>query len=319
VSGELEGGGGGEGVRRGQLLKALVSVAIVGGLLWRVDLGALAGVVARIHAATAALVLLVYLSGQLVSATRWHGICRSAGLERPLAGLIRVYFGAMFFNLFAPATFGGDTMRVYALARGGGSRARALATVIMDRVVGLVVLLLIPAAAMAAFGAFGWPTMIAWLAPLIAAGLVVAPLLAAGPAAGVLPSRWRERLLGPGLDLWRSPRVWLRAALWSLLLHAHQLVAAMLLGSALGIDAPWRYYFVFHPLVIVFGALPMSFSGFGIREVGYVWALAELQGVDQASALAFGLCWSTLLVCASLVGGIVVLTGGGVPAGRRPA
>jgi uncharacterized membrane protein YbhN (UPF0104 family) len=165
---------------------------------------------------------------------------------------------------------------------------------------------------MAVFGPHGWAPSVGWLAVLLALGLMTAPALVSSRFARLLPvpDRWRRRLQGPEFGVWRSVRVWIRAALWSLLLHVHQLAAAVVLGAALGLQVPSTYYLIFHPLVIVFGALPIGFSGFGVREMGYVWALAELQGVANPTALAFGLCWSTLLLAASGVGGVVVLVGG---------
>ena len=82
----------------------------------------------------------------------------------------------------------------------------------------------------------------------------------------------------------------------------------------------WRYYFIFHPLVTVLSAVPISMNGLGIREAGYVWFLQQ-QGVDVDTATAFGILWFSVLLASSLAGGLVYLWGGAaVPTFRaRPA
>jgi hypothetical protein len=59
--------------------------------------------------------------------------------------------------------------------------------------------------------------------------------------------------------------------------------------------------------------VPITFSGLGLREGGYVWFFARL-GIDEASAVAFGALWLLVIVGASLFGGLVfVATGARLP------
>ena len=306
---------------RSSLLKLVVSVSAVALLLSQVDTERLAATLGKIHGNTAIFVLLIYLSGQVVSARRWSVILGAAGFERSFGWVLRTYFGAMFFNLFAPATFGGDAVRTYSLGREGSRHAAAMATVVFDRISGLAALCLLASVSMAVGGAQGWPEIVGWTAAALGFGLILGPgwilpaFLTAVPAA----QRLTERFRGPGRELWSSVGLWTRCCAWSLTLHLHQIAAAWVLGQALGLGVPLAYYFVFHPLVIIFGALPISFAGFGVREMGYLWALTELRGVPAEAALAFGLAWSGLLVAASGFGGIVALFGGGDPNGPPPA
>jgi uncharacterized membrane protein YbhN (UPF0104 family) len=298
--------------RRSNLAKAAVSLSAVGLLLWRVDTASLSQALGRIHSSTAIFALFIYFSGQMISALRWSLALRAAGFMRPRGWILRVYFGAMFFNLFAPATFGGDTVRTVALGREDARHAEAVATVAFDRVSGLATLCLLATTAMVLGAGRGWPPAIGWVAGLLGLVLILGPGWLALPLFGRLPfaKRLWGRLGGPGHEFWRSPGLWLRSCALSLVLHLHQIAAAWLIGQAIGLEVPASYYFVFHPFVIIFGALPISFGGFGVREVGYVWALSEMRAVPAEVALAFGLLWSALLLTASALGGLVVLIGG---------
>jgi hypothetical protein len=93
--------------------------------------------------------------------------------------------------------------------------------------------------------------------------------------------------------------------------------AALLVGSAVDLGVSWKYYLVFHPLVSIFSALPVSLAGLGIREAGYVWFLSSVSGVPEERAAAFALLWLGVLLVSSAAGGLVfVARGGEVPALR---
>ena len=92
-----------------------------------------------------------------------------------------------------------------------------------------------------------------------------------------------------------------------------QASSLILLGHALSMQVDWRYYFIFHPLVSVLSAIPLSVAGLGIREAGYVWFL-QRQGVGGDAAAAFGILWFAVLLASSLTGGLVYLwSGAAVP------
>ena len=96
----------------------------------------------------------------------------------------------------------------------------------------------------------------------------------------------------------------------SVLFHVLQVVAVIILGESLGLGLPWPYYFLFHPLVTIFSALPISLAGLGIREIGYVYFLSDLAAVSRETALAFGILWLLILLVSSGVGGLVFLASG---------
>jgi hypothetical protein len=119
---------------------------------------------------------------------------------------------------------------------------------------------------------------------------------------------------------WADELLLARTSLISLGFHAVQIGAALLVGRAVGLEAPWQYYFVFHPLVSILSALPVSLAGLGIREVGYVWFLSSVGHATQDHAAAFALLWFVVLLASSLAGGLVfLLQGASVPALRGTA
>lgn len=262
-----------------------------------------------------------YLVGQALSSCRWLVVARSVGFRCTLGQMVRYYFVGMFFNIFGPATVGGDLVRGFYLAGGPERRAAALNTVFFDRLVGLVMLVVVLTAAVGSFGTFGLPPSIAWLAAaagmVLVAGWWTLPTLARrvlGP-----DNRWRRLIEVDLAPLWRDRRMLFVTAALSIFFHVCQIGAVILVGEAVGLGVEWTYYFVFHPLVSIFSALPISVAGFGLREVGYVYLLSDVGGVNVDRAAAFSILWFGVLLFSALAGGAVYLFSGEAIPGRETA
>ncbi|RMF21316.1 MAG: UPF0104 family protein [Deltaproteobacteria bacterium] len=297
----------------GTLLKVAVSAAAAAIVLSRVDAGALLGVLGRADARGVVLTLVLYLVGQLVTAYRWQLIARRVGFGERTTKVFLYYYIGMFFNLFGPSTLGGDLARALYLGGASGRRAAALHTVVLDRAVGMVMLIVVAVAAMALFGRMGVPAPAAYLTAAV--GVAVAVVWWALPPLSrmVLSSghRWRRVIEDELSGLWRDPSLFGRITLISIFFHVLQISALVLLGKAVGVPVPWQYYFVFHPLVTVLSAIPVSLAGLGIRELGYVYFLSDLHHAPREAALALALLWLGVLVTSSLVGGLAFLASGG--------
>lgn len=305
-----------------QLAKVGVSAAALWLVLRNVDTAAMLRVIRSADPTDVAIVVGVYLVGQAMTAWRWRVIASRVGFTEPLSDFVRYYYVGMFFNLFGPSTLGGDVVRALYLGASAGRRTVALHTVFFDRLSGLVMLVFVAVSAVAMFGRFGLP----W--PMIA--LVVATGVGLGAGWFLLPPLARRFLAADGRvnrmlekDLkpfWNDRGLLSRTAAISIFFHVMQASSLILLGQALSLNVDWRYYFIFHPLVSVLSAVPVSVAGLGIREAGYVWFL-QRQGVPADTAMAFGILWFVVLLAASAAGGLVYLwSGAAVPTLRaKPA
>jgi len=305
-----------------RLLKVCVSAAAVGLLVRQVDERAMAATLASAHVAPIGGAIFLYLFGQLLTAWRWEVIARASGFHEPLRKIVTWYFIGMFFTLFGPSTLGGDVVRSLYLGGPSGRRTLALHTVVFDRLSGLAVLIAVALFAMLVFGTFGLPFPVVCLTGAAGVGLLAGWWMVPPLARRFLPARNRIRLLVEG-DLtrfWNDGRLLAETAGISFGFQLVQIMAVMLIGEAVGLGVPWPYYFVFHPLVSLFSALPFSLAGLGIREVGYVWFLSSIEHVPHETAAAFALLWLVVLLASSAAGGLVFLAhGGGMPPLRRAA
>lgn len=275
--------------------KIAVSVVLLG---YQLRAGGLDAVGRALLAADPAWVfgaVALYLTSHVVNAQRWNWYAREFGFIGRASEFMRLYFAALFVNLFAPGTIAGDVTRGLALG-GSQRRAAALGSVLAHRLSGMVALFAI--AGSAALVQREYPLtaaarLAAWVVPLGG----VAALLAAPSAVGRIAAR-----VGRPVAL---PRAWAAATGRTLVIaaiyHALQISSAIFLARAIGIESKASTLALFVPLVNAAGMIPVTVSGVGIREAGYVLLLHQV-GIPREQALALGLLGSALVFAAGLAG-----------------
>ncbi len=298
------------------LIKLLVSAGLLGYFFSRIHPERFLSIFAAAKLPYIALALAVYLVGQAVSAVRWATLTRPLGIKTPFKDLVRYYLVGMFFNLFAPGTVGGDVSRIYYLVRDEDAHAngRAVTTVhaamsvLMDRAIGMAVLVWLGAAGLLLFPQYAVPQSIRSVTYLLALGFVVAVVLAP-LLRRMLPEDGHQLVVKLRLALrsYRSNwRALLAAAMLSLAVHLIQVWMHTVMGHALGLELPFSFCVIVYPLVGTFAAIPISLNGLGLREGGYIYLLAVI-GIGTDKAIAFGLLLFLIVALDSLLGGVLFL------------
>jgi len=263
-----------------------------------------------------ALALVIYLCTQAISAVRWATLGRPLGIETQFIDLLKYYLIGMFFNLFAPGTVGGDVSRVVYLARDQESHAKGRAvttthaamSVLMDRAIGMIVLVWLGAAGLLLFPEYAVPPTVRSITLMLAAGFVGAVLLLP-LLRGVLPEDGHPMVVKIRLALHSYRTQWRAlAAATALSLVAHLIQAWMhlVMGRALGLEVPLSFCIIVYPLVGTFAAIPVSLNGLGLREGGYIYLLAVI-GISSENGIAFGLLLFLIVALDSLLGGVLFL------------
>lgn len=268
----------------------------------------------------------------VVGGLRWRSALRVQGLELGVAEVTRVSFVAHFFNAFLLGSTGGDVVKAWCAARWTqDKRAEAALTVVVDRLVGTLALLLfsvamIPMAWEAAPGVPLFPgyrryQLVALLVggmAAVALGAVVVgfytDLLAEGALAGRLLRRLPRgdsmaRALAACRLFGRHPWYVMSAAFWSLVINLAIVGTFLALADGLRLEVPARVLWFVVPAVVCVAALPITPSGLGVREHLFVslLAIAAFPGVKHGEALALALLGYSANLVWSAVGGIVYL------------
>jgi glycosyltransferase 2 family protein len=273
-------------------LRLAVSAALVAWILRRTPFQTVGAAFRSADLRFVLLALALNLFDTFASVRRWRLLIRAQGGEAPFPGLVRAYFIGIFFNNLLPSTIGGDTVRVAYTARSGVGRTRALVVVFIDRLVGVLALMLFAVLGVLASGRITarMPSLLAW---------VMGGAAALGLGAGVLFLRlnWHGK--------WG---VLARAFGWSLLLQTSVVLSSWCLARALHVPIPLPYFFLIVPLALFVMMLPVSINAIGVRENVWAFFFAAF-GVPAALGVAVAWLSYGLVLLQALAGGAVYASG----------
>jgi uncharacterized protein (TIRG00374 family) len=214
---------------------------------------------------------------------------------------------------------GGDVMKAWYVARETHhKKAEAVATVIVDRVIGLLVLFVIALVMMLAFWhrvyddarlrTFTVFTLVFVLSTVTITALSFWKGLAdklPGLRALLerLPKYETMRRMVEACRVYAShPVVLGKTAAITVAVHGFSMLAIVCIGKGLGLtSASVTDYFLYLPIVNSISAIPITISGFGVREGMYVTMFSRV-GVPGAAALALSLLGYFANLFWSLVG-----------------
>ena len=309
----------------GLVVRLVVAVGLTLLVLWRSDFGSIAAATRaadwRWIAAACALVLL----DRALMAWRWLLlIAPVASPPPPLGVVLRVFFVSSFVGTFLPASVGGDAVRAYGLKREAVAGGAAIASVAMDRALGVVSVLIVGLGAVLMVTA---PVPASVYGVLLAGGAASLFLAAAifhddvaavvSTVAARLPTGVLRRVSARVFDAIRTYRhhhgalALVLAA--SVGVQALRVIQAWALGRSLGLDVSLAVYFVAIPLCILIMQVPVTINGLGTGQAAFLWTFAPA-GVAAADAVALSLLFIALGIVGNLPGGVLYAMGRGRPA-----
>ena len=190
-------------------------------------------------------------------------------------------------NQLVPSVIGGDAVRITLLARWGIQASAAAGSVVIDRVYGLLgLLVLCLATAPILSPALFYPAM-------FGAAVIVVAAIAGGLLTRWTSRRWNmfQRLSATvlaGISL-RSLLTMVPAAMVG---HLANIAMFVVIAHALGADAPILPTIAVFAAVLLASVLPFSIAGWGLREFALVNAFTHL-GLEHdkivLSSVAYGL------------------------------
>jgi uncharacterized membrane protein YbhN (UPF0104 family) len=251
----------------------------------------------------------------LLMAIRWWFLLRTGGVRLPFRSVLRLHFLGMFFNTFMPGGTGGDVVKAFAISRQTEHSVEAISMILVDRALGMLALLLIPALIVLCRADLG--LKLGQGLGLYLGGFAVASALYFSARVRRL-IRWDRlalrlprvlvRLDAAVYGLRRRPRALLVALSLSLATQFFGILATYLGGLALGIErAGLGDYFLFVPIALVVNALPISFGGLGLMEGAFLKLFAGAGLASPAQGFALGLLVRLLMICWALPGGLCAL------------
>lgn len=268
-----------------------------------------------------ALAMMVW--GSIVAITRWWRLLSIAGCPTTFRNAFRLTFLGFFFNLIVPGLTGGDVIKAILVVRENPERrADALMSVIVDRGLGLIVLIglaagvtLIPGSR---FHELRIPVILTFVGVLLGLWLVLHPwprrILKIEAILARLPQAERIRSLDRALRLYGAhPFEMLVAVLLSVVNHASIAYGLFELGRAFG-DLKLSYfeYLGVASIANTISSVPIAPGGWGVGEAAYA-SLFHLLGAAATLGIAVSVTYRLLTMGLSLFGGLFLL----LPSGKN--
>lgn len=269
----------------------------------------------------------VSMIGVVLTFVRWYFLVRALELPFSLRDAFRLGFLCYLLNFVSLGIVGGDLFKAIFVAREqAGRRAEAVATVVLDRVIGLYALFLVASAAILLTGLYASPLgdmrVISWttLACTAAGGIGILMMLTPGFTSGAL-SEFLSGLpkVGPILArlIWavrmyrRKYWVLVGTLLLSFGVHICSTIGVYLIARALpGASLGLAQQFVAVPLAFVTMVLPLPAMGLGAFELALRFLYVNLPSaapIARDSGLIVALAYRVITIVIAAVGVVIWL------------
>jgi uncharacterized protein (TIRG00374 family) len=266
--------------------------------------------------------LLVMPISYLITSYRWHLLLETLEIHVRQSRTFVLNMVGAFYNSFMPGSTGGDVAKAYYASKHTNHRTRAVMSVLVDRAIGLLALVIL-GGTMAAFqyNDNADCRRVAKASGLMLAATVVGLL--------VFYHRGLRRLTGLDwlirrlpmqkfvhnavhtMELYgRRPGRMAFALLLCFPVHVTTIISATFAGRAFGLNVPDMYYWVVVPVIALVGAIPISPQGAGVMEFFAIKLLTIRHPVSVGQAVALVMSIRLVQMFWNLVAGLFVLRGG---------
>jgi glycosyltransferase 2 family protein len=253
----------------------------------------------------------------LSSVIRWRILIQSQGYPVSLSRLNGLYLIGKFFNNFLPSNVGGDVVRGYELGSYTKDLGAGMASVLVDRFTGFVMLVVMAIASLVISGRYGADLRISmaiifsvicllgvlWLALdtrllKLVAGFEKAPLLK-----GVIP---KLKKLQMNLRAYKDRKAALVQALAASFVFMTLAIANVYASTRAFYDEPVSFLqiAIIVPIVMVVAMIPLSLNGIGLEDWAVVLLFSWL-GLPAAAGLSAVFLIRLKSILLAIVGGLI--------------
>lgn len=302
----------------GKSIRLLLKIALTFGAFWlllrHMDIAMLHDMFRRQDHAMLGVAALLIVGQIMLGGLRWRLVLTALGNGKALLSFkkaLALNYICVFFNCCLPGTVGGDVVRVWMSKAEGVALPVAIHSVIIDRLIALLAIVLLIAA------------MLPVLADIIGLRMVIIlPVILVGGIAGLVVLFNLRRLLvrfqhirGASGVLYFIDNMALLGKhyglsaimlLFSVAVHVIYSLTVYVLAVSLGADITWLQCIALVPLVMLLTVIPISFGGWGLREAGMVGILG-LAGVGKETALMASIQLGVIFTLISVPGGLLWL------------
>lgn len=226
------------------------------------------------------------LISRLFAVTRWHILLKSAGVNISFFRAVMLTFTGNFSSNFLPTTIGGDVVRLGGAMQLGYDRAVCLASLVVDRLIGMAgMMLALPLGLIPVFSPGGGVSQSVAIPALFQKGVHFA-------------KRTFE-----SFSIWLKKPLALTGSLLSTLGNQAFIYLAIYF-LLVGIDHRVPYWLVagLYTLTYFVTLIPISINGLGVQELSMAFLLSHFGGLTSSESATIALLTRLLFILASLPG-----------------
>ncbi len=254
---------------------------------------------------------------------RWKILLEAQGIHLSFSRSMMLYMIGQFFSSFMPGATSGDLFKAIYIARESpDKKTEAVATVFIDRIIGLFALIgltsIVTLARLDFFLSNPRTKGVMIFNVVLLAGMVAGMAVVFGqnmfekiPLFRKLEERTSlgkiiAKLYGAFHICIKSPIVLVKTVCLSVTNHIVFIFCALLIGRSIGVEIPASDYLTVFPIINAVAAVPLTPGGLGTRDAAAVFMLGLL-GMAEPVALSISILVYLATIFWSAVGGAVYL------------
>jgi len=296
-------------------LRIAVSIGLVLFMVSRLDTSNMLRFLRRADLGLVALTLLAVLADRALMAVRWMKLVEALGVHAARSKLFKIFFLSTFFGSFLPSGVGGEAVRAISFSRLTSKGIESVASVAVDRLIGLLSMLLVGLLSLVVFyRVYPHPALLYVVLASSIALLAVLGSALARPVHAMLIERfgsakgrfgeWIRKGVEAMARYREKPRVLGVVLAISIGVQLLRVLQAYLLSESMDLGTPAVYFLCFVPPILVVTMLPISVGGWGTANAAYV-ALFSQVGMDPDGAFVLSVLILGLGVVGNLPGGLI--------------
>lgn len=304
-------------------IRVVVSVGLLGFLFYSVGPDHILGAIRGADALMVFLIFIVMFVEHLHGTYKWLILLRHTQTNITFWPLLRIRYLSAFIGVFGLGAVTLEIVRMYGLARHTNNLAMSFTSILMDRLLGLTGLSLMILLGVLIQSRSTVAGIEYWaggaLAILLAGWVAIMNPRFRRLTDWVLSPRWlgmvrdKQNKVYQSLDTYRGrPGLMAWGMVQSIIFNMIRILVVMVGAKAVGVEAPLSAYFVVVPTIVFAMLIPISISGWGVREAMFA-ALLPLYGADREAVIAMSLLIGVCSALSTLPGAVILMTGMGVP------
>jgi uncharacterized protein (TIRG00374 family) len=258
----------------------------------------------------------------LIVNNRWKLFLKIQGINERFFSLVKINFVSVFLGILLPSSTGFDAIRIYFIEKRNRDKIGAGgASVVIERLVGFYLLSVLGVVGAAVAQLHGVSINVLFAVLLINCFILFVFFVLNNQYvfskinAFLLRIKKAKKItnyltaLYSAVNNFPIKKVLLLTVPLIILFQLSSVFCGYLLFRAFGINLPFFYHLAFLPLLLIISILPISISGFGIREGGFVYFYGLLGVSDNISFLVSLLYYFILTMIPAFVGMLIYIFG----------